>query len=68
MTGDERVVRAFRRIGEARQPAELPQRAEALPAAGEQLVDVALVADVPQDAVGGRIEQEMQRDGQLDHS
>ena len=68
MPGNKRVVRAFRGVGKAGQAAELPQRVKLIPAAGEQLVYIALVSDVPQDAVVGRVEDEMQRDGQLDHS
>ncbi|GAA3037536.1 hypothetical protein GCM10020000_14340 [Streptomyces olivoverticillatus] len=37
-------------------------------APGQQLVDVALVAGVPQDAVGGRVERAVQGDGQLHHA
>ena len=58
-------------------PALLPRRVpgEALglaepgepgPAAGDQLVDVGLVAGVPQDGVGGRIEDAVEGEGQFD--
>ena len=47
-------------------PSGLADGVEAVAAAGEQLVDVGLVADVEDEAVGGRIENGMERDGQLD--
>ena len=37
-------------------------------AAGEQLVDVALVADVEDEAVARRVEDVVHGDGQLDHA
>ena len=47
--------------------AELAQRAEPVQAPREQLVGVGLVARVPDDAVGGAVEDAMERDGQLHH-
>ena len=44
----------------ARQPAGLAQLVEAVPAAGDDLVDVGLVAGVPQDDVVGRVEHPVQ--------
>jgi hypothetical protein len=38
---------------------------EAVATAGEHLVRVGLVADVPEDLVRGRVEQRVQRDGDL---
>ena len=43
-----------------------PQRADALAAVGKNFVRIGLVADVPNEAVGGGIEYVVQRDGQLD--
>ena len=64
----ERVVFAFGALGEPGQPAALAYGADAIAPAGEDLVRVALVADIPdQDVVGG-VEQMMQRDGELDHA
>ena len=54
---------AVREPGEA---AVLPDRAEAVAAAGEQLVRVALVADVPDDLVARALEHAVQRHGELD--
>ena len=62
----EDVVATLRAAGEPRDPAGLPQRAETLEAAGQQLVGVALVADVPDDPVARRREDRLERDGQLD--
>ena len=66
MRGAERVVFALRALGEARQAFGLAQRADAVAAAAENLVRIGLVADVPDDPVGGRVEHVMQRDRQLD--
>ncbi len=66
MAGAEGVVFAFRAPREARKAAALAQRPDAIAAAGEDLVRIGLVADVPDDAVAGRVEDPMQRDGQFD--
>ncbi len=63
----ERVVLAFRALGEARQPAFLAQRANAVAPPGQDLVRIALVADVPDQLVGRRVEDRVDRDRQLDH-
>jgi len=47
MGGAERVVGAFRALGEAREPALLPQRADPVAPSGEDLVRVGLMAHVP---------------------
>ena len=52
----------------ARQPAGLAQVLEPGLAAGDDLVHVGLVAGVPQDRVGGRVEHAVQRERQLDHA
>ncbi len=64
----ERVVLALRALGEARQAAALAQGADAVAPSGEDLVRVALVADVPDDAVVGGVEHVVQRHRQLDHA
>ena len=53
-------------VGEAGEAAVLPDRAEPVAAAGEQLVRVALMPDVPDDAVPGALEHAVQRDRELD--
>ena len=50
----------------AREASFLPQRLHAISAAGEQLVRVALMADVPDELIVRCVEDMMQRDGQLD--
>ena len=66
MAGAEGVVFAFRALGEARKAAALAQRADAGAPSGQDLVRIGLMADVPDDAVGRRIEHVVQRDRQLD--
>ena len=66
MRGAERVVFAFGALGEAGQAAALPQRADAVAPAGQDLVRIGLVADVPDQPVGRRVEDVVQRDGELD--
>ena len=68
MGGAERVVFALGALGEAGEPAALAQRADAVAAAGEDLVRIGLVADVPDQPVGRRVEDVMQRHRQLDHA
>src|SRR5205807_3726402 len=62
----ERVVFAFRPLGEARQAAALADRADAVAPPGQDLVRIGLVADVPDQPVMRRVEDVMQGDGQLD--
>ncbi len=54
--------------GEAGQPAGLAQRADAVAPAGEDLVRVGLVADVPDQPVARGVEHRVQRHGQLHHA
>ena len=68
MGGSERVVFAFRALGETAQASALPQRSDPLAPTGQDLVRVGLVADVPDDAVGRRVENVVQRDRQFDHA
>ncbi len=66
--GTERVVVAFRATGEAGDPAGLAQGADARAAAGQDLVRVGLVADVPDQPVVRRVEDMVQGHGELDHT
>ena len=66
MAGAEGVVFALRALGEAREAAALAQRADALAPAGQDLVRIGLMADVPDDPVARRVEHIVQRDRQLD--
>ena len=68
MADAERVVLALLAPRERREAVLLLDRGDAVAAAGEDLVRIALVADVPDQAVVRRVEQVVQRDGQLDHA
>ena len=68
MRGAERVVFAFGALGEAGQSAALAQRADAVAPAGQNLVRIGLMADVPDQPVGRRVEDVVQRDGEFDHA
>ncbi len=61
----EGVVFALVAAREAADAAKLPQAAHAVAAAGQDLVRIGLVADVPDQAVLGRVEDAVQRDRQL---
>ena len=60
------IVRALGARGEAAETAGLADGGEAIAAAGEELVRVGLVADVPDDLVLGRVVDVVEGDGQLD--
>src|SRR5689334_23234075 len=62
----ERVVFAFRPLGEPRQPAALADRADAVAPAGKNLVRVSLMADIPDQPVMRRVENVVHRHRQLD--
>ena len=62
----ERVVLALGALGEAGQAAALAQRADAVAPAGQDLVRIGLVADVPDQPVARRVEDVVERDRQLD--
>ncbi len=63
----ERVVDALRPPREAREPPGLPERPDAPPPAGQDLVRVGLVPDIPDQPVIGRLEHAVQRHRQLHH-
>ena len=67
MGGAERIVFALGALGEAGEAAALAQRADAVAAAGENLVRIGLMADVPDEPIGRRVEHVVERHGQLDH-
>ncbi len=66
MPGAERIKRAFAAFGKAGQPGRLTQGADAVAPPGQDLVRVTLVTHVPDQPVARRVENRMQRDGQLD--
>src|SRR5215472_6988390 len=65
MRGAEGVVITLGAARKSRDATPLPQGGHALAPPGQNLVRVALVADVPDDAVARRVEDVMQRDGEL---
>ena len=64
----ERVVFAFGALGETGQPAALANGADAVAPAGQDLVRIGLMADIPDQPVMRRVEDVVQRHGQLDHA
>ncbi len=68
MRGAEGIVFALAAPGEAGEPAALAQSTDAVAAAGDDLVRIGLVADVPDQPVFRRVEHVMDRDGQFDHA
>ena len=68
MRGAERVVFALGALGEAGQAAALAQRANAVAPAGEDLVRIGLMADVPDKPVVRGVEHVVQGHGQFDHA
>ena len=60
------VVLGLVAAGVARHAAGLAELVEALPPPGDDLVDVGLVAGVPQEDVAGRVEHPVQGEGELD--
>ncbi len=68
MRGAKGVVFALDAAGEAGYAAVLSQRRHPLPPPGENLMGVGLVADIPDQAIMGRIEYIVQRHGELDRA
>ena len=66
MAGAERIVLALGAAGEAGEAVLLAQGADAVAAAGQDLVRIGLVADVPDQAVVRGVEDGVEGDGQLD--
>ena len=66
MRGAERIVIALGALGEAGQSAAGAQRADAVAAAGQDLVRIGLMADVPDQAVARGVEDVMDCRGQFD--
>ena len=64
----ERIVFALAALGEAGQAPALAQGADAVAPPGQDLVRIALMPDVPDQDVLGRLEHMVQRRGQLDHA
>ena len=66
MGGAERIVFALVALRKTGESATLAQRANAVAPAGQDLVRIGLVPDIPDDAIIRRVEQIMQRHRQLD--
>src|SRR5450830_1783839 len=66
VAGTHDVVRRLAAAGEPGEPAVLADGAKAVAAAGEQLVSVALVTDVPDDLVARALQYAVQRHRELD--
>ena len=64
----ERIVLALVALGEAGEAAALAQRPDARTASRQDLVRIGLVADVPDQPVGWRVEHGVDGDCQLDHA
>ena len=62
------IMRALFRAGETAHAVKLAQAIEALAPAGEQLVNVSLVARVPDELVFGGVEDVMQGECELDYA
>jgi hypothetical protein len=65
MTRAHDVVLGLEHRAERGEAVVLADRVEPVPPAGQHLVGIGLVADVPEDLVPGRVEQAVQRDGEL---
>ena len=63
MGGAERVIGTFDPPGEPGQPLFLPQGMHARAASGQDFVGIALVTNVPDQPVVGRVEHVMQGNG-----
>jgi len=66
--GAERIVFALGALGEPGQSAAHAERADAVATIGQDLVRIGLVADVPNQAIIGGVEDVVQRHRQLDHA
>ena len=67
MTGAKTIMRAFFPEREPHRPASLANFVEHLPPASQQLVNVNLMAHIPNEPIFGSREDFVQCDGQLDH-
>ena len=68
MRRSERVVLALGAFGESRKTAATPQRPDTVAPAGQDLMRIGLMPDVPDQPVVRRFEDIMERDGEFDHA
>src|SRR6185312_810273 len=66
MCGAETVVFALGALGEPGEATTGAQGPNSVTASGQDFVRIGLMADVPDELVGRRVEDVVQRDGQLD--
>ena len=66
MRGAERIIFALRPLGEAGQATALAQGSDAIAPPGQDFVRIALVPDIPDQAVARRLEHVMQGHRELD--
>ncbi len=66
MTGAERVILALASLQKSGDAVFLTELLHLTRSAGEKLVRIALMSDVPQDLVSRRVEHRMQSNGELD--
>ncbi|OIQ71187.1 hypothetical protein GALL_472000 [mine drainage metagenome] len=64
----ERVIRAFRPLGEAAEPVLHAQGADTVASPGQDLVRIALVPDVPDQLVARRVKHGVNRHGKFNHA
>jgi hypothetical protein len=64
----DEVVGAFLPARVTGEPAKAAQGREVVPSSRDQLVDVGLVPDVPDDPITGAVECTMQGESEFDHS
>ena len=66
--GAEGIKGAFRPLGEAGQPAWLAKGSDPIAPAGQDLVGITLMTDIPEDFIARCVEYVVQRHRQLDHA
>ena len=68
MGSAESIIFALAPLREAGDSASLPKRAHAVAAAGQDLVGIGLMPDIPDECIAWRIENMVQRHRQFDHA
>ncbi len=68
MAADKGVAGAFRRLWKTAEPAVLPQRIKGFAAPREQLMHIALVADIENDSILRDGKNSVQRHRELDNA
>ena len=68
MRGPKGIIGAFRALGKTRQPTLHPQGANAVTPSSQNFMGIALVRDIPDDFVLGRIKNRVQSDGHFNNT